>query len=87
MALVTLVVRVSIEENYLRWYAESGSVIALVFAFVARTVDLDQEPELVAAEPNVYLGAWLGLVGGVMDNLGERMDMGGAPAGERGGSG
>jgi hypothetical protein len=52
--------------NFPRWYLHNAAVLSLAFAFFALTVDLDRDPDLVAARPNEYIGAWTGVLSEVI---------------------
>jgi hypothetical protein len=54
MAIDALVFH-ALDSNYLRWYIENGSAIALVTAFLSLVVDLDLIGDLVSAHPIAYL--------------------------------
>jgi hypothetical protein len=48
--------------DYVRWYIENGSVIALVMSIVSLTVELDRMPGLVSARVDVFVRTGLRLI-------------------------
>jgi hypothetical protein len=45
--------------NYFAWYIDNGAVIAIALAFISALVDLDREPDHIAAHPWSYLSSWV----------------------------
>jgi uncharacterized membrane protein YqjE len=41
----------AVGENYFTWFVDNGSLIALLFAVVSATIDLDDNAALIAADP------------------------------------
>ena len=42
----------------MRWYVANGAVLALGVSVFSAVADLDDDPSLIAAEPNVYIASW-----------------------------
>jgi hypothetical protein len=49
------------DASYFSWYLNNGSLIGLVFAFIALAISLDRFPDLISSNPARYLIANLGL--------------------------
>jgi hypothetical protein len=55
--------------DYFGAYLELGFLVALLFGVVAVAIDLDSQPDLIAAHPMIYLAANLGLLGVVYGSV------------------
>jgi hypothetical protein len=55
--------RLIFDANYFDWYLANGAVFALALSAFSIVIELDDEPGLIAAEPNTYLASWLAFFG------------------------
>ena len=53
-----LLFRFAFHTNYFHWYIVYGGAFALALTVFSVAVELDDEPNLVAADPSDYVGAW-----------------------------
>ena len=60
--------------NYLDWYLNNGSTIALLFGIVAVAVDLDDHPHLIAADPLRFVVGVLMVITQLTSSLGALFD-------------
>jgi hypothetical protein len=51
-----------IGSDYVDWFIDNGTLIALIFALISAAVDLDRYPHLISAHPSLYGGACAELV-------------------------
>lgn len=58
-----LLFRLALDRNYFGWYIAHGANVALLLTVFSIAVELDDEPNLVAADPSDYVGAWLAFLG------------------------
>ena len=54
VAAASLIFR-AFDSNYLRWYIDNGSTIALATAFLTLVIELEYYEGLISAHPLVYL--------------------------------
>jgi hypothetical protein len=58
-----LLFKLAFDTNYFRWYVAYGAAFALALTVFSVVVELDDEPNLIAADPSDYAGAWLAFFG------------------------
>jgi len=51
------------DANYFDWYLAHGAAFALALSAFSIVIELDDEPGLIAAEPNTYLASWFAFFG------------------------
>lgn len=56
--------------DYLEWFVDNGTLIALVFALVSVAVDLNRHSGLIAATPSGFVSAILGVFAELGESLG-----------------
>jgi hypothetical protein len=54
-----LLFRLAFHTNYFDWYIAYGAAFVFALTVFSVAVELDDEPNLIAADPSDYLGAWL----------------------------
>jgi hypothetical protein len=55
--------RLVFDANYFDWYLANGAAFALALSAFSIVIELDDEPGLIAAEPNTYLASWFAFLG------------------------
>jgi hypothetical protein len=55
--------RLVFDANYFDWYLANGAAFAVALSAFSIVIELDDEPGLIAAEPNTYLASWLAFFG------------------------
>jgi hypothetical protein len=58
-----LLFRFVLDRDYFRWYIDNGAKFALALTIFSLAVRLDEEPDLIAAEPDKYVASWLAFLG------------------------
>lgn len=58
-----IVFRFAFDTDYVGWYVAKGAVLAIALSAFSIVTDLDDDPDLIAADPGIYTASWLSYFG------------------------
>jgi hypothetical protein len=59
--------------DYIKWYVQNGSTIALIMGLVSLAIDLDRLPGLISLRPDIFIATAVKVV--FTSNLGTRDEL------------